>query len=324
MRKTEYKDTYFQFPLFLLRDLMTDKNKSLNNIIRYGLYSFAQKINSNLNEVIRQLMYCYYRKENDLPNDLINLIDSYVDKKLIDLDECYCGFNGTEFNPEEEIKQIQLIFETDSNFMNKAINFYLIRQSYSFIGINGNYQNCIKVGEQIQNSISKGEPMVMINKSQLFKFRDEEKTEFELMQFALNIGIRSIIGEKDFVKTNKQMILCRAFGYISNKHLPKTMPDIYWKYNIRYQYEKVKTELEIGNWNLIFVSNRTHGIYVGFKNKITYDKLSEITEMRKRKNKVEDLKAVKKAAQEKAIKKVQQQRAQQQYNNSATIEQHLK
>ena len=30
-------EKYFQFPLFLMRDLMTDKNKVLNDIIRYGL-----------------------------------------------------------------------------------------------------------------------------------------------------------------------------------------------------------------------------------------------------------------------------------------------
>ena len=37
----EEDKNYFQYPLFLLRDLLTDKHKCLNNIIDYGVYAFA-------------------------------------------------------------------------------------------------------------------------------------------------------------------------------------------------------------------------------------------------------------------------------------------
>jgi hypothetical protein len=295
-------DRYFQFPLFLLRDLTTDKNKALNNIIKYGLYSFGEKINQDLNEVIRQLMYCYYRDTNVLPNDLIKLIDRYVDK-----DEDYNGFNGSEFNPEYETEQLIEIFKTDVNFQAKAIEFYKIRQAYSFMGITGNFENCLSVGKQIQDTIPKGEPMPMINKNQLFEFRDEDKTEIELMQFAVNIAIRSIIGEKAYSKTNKPMILCRAFGYSSIKLIPEAMPELFYKYSKRYHIDKIILKLELGNWNLIFYGNNMRGMYIGFENKITLDKLAETAEMKKDKTKIENLKAAKKAAQEKALIKIKKQ-----------------
>ncbi len=299
-------DRYFQFPLFLLRDLMTDKNKALNNIIRYGLFSFAEKINPNMNEVIRQLMYCYYRDRADMPNDLIKLIDGHVNT-----DEDYNGFNGTEFKPEYETEQLIEIFQSDSKFEAMAIEFYKIRQAYSFIGVTGNYQNCLSVGRQIQANIQKGEPMPMIDKNQLFEYRDSEKTEIELMQFAVNIAIRSIIGEKNYSKTNKEMILCRAFGYKTKNHLPETMPDIFRKYLNRYHIDKVLQKIELGNWNLIFYANNMRGMYIGFKSKISLEKLIEIAEMKREKKKLEDLKAAKKTAQEKVLIKIQQQRTQQ-------------
>ncbi|MEI8274213.1 MAG: hypothetical protein WCG08_16490 [Paludibacter sp.] len=304
-------DRYFQFPLFLLRELMIDKNKALNDIIRYGLYSFAEKINPDLNEVIRQLMYCYYRNRADLPNDLIDLIESYIDTEKLLTDEDYNGFNGTEFNPEFETEQLTEIFQSDSEFEAMAIEFYKIRQAYSFMSITGNYQNCLSVGRQIQANIQKGEPMPMINKSQLFEYRDEDKTEFELMQFAVNIAIRSIIGEKTHSKTNKEMILCRAFGYKTKNHLPETMPHIFRKYLNRYHIDKVLQKIEIGNWNLIFYANNMRGMYIGFKSKISLEKLIEIAEMKREKKKLEDLKQAKKIAQEKVLKKIVLQRTQQ-------------
>jgi len=291
---------------------MTDKKKALNDIVRYGLFAFAEKIKPDINEVIRQLMFCYYRDRKQLTPYLLEMLEYNINDGYLCLDVDYNGFHNTEFNPETETEQLREIFIEDCEFEAKAIEFYKIRQSCTYMGFEGNFNNCLSVGRQIHENIQKGEPMPMIERSLLVKFIDEDKTEFELMQFALNIGIRSIIGEKVYSKTNKQMILCRAFGYISNKHLPETMPEVYWKYNIRYQYEKIKQEIEFGNWNLIFYSDRTRGVYIGFKSKITYDKLADIALMKKTKTKVENLKMIKKTAHEKALIKILQQRTQQQ------------
>lgn len=297
------ENSYFQFPLFLLRDLFKDKNKTLNDILRYGLYSFAEKIQPNIDDVIRQMMYCYYRKQNDLPNKLLKLIEYHIEEGNITIDEDYNGFDGSEFNPDAD-SEIRNLFLEEPNFYNMAFDWYRIQQSYKYFNVNGNYQNAIDVGSKIHSSIPAGEPMPMINKNQLFEFRDKEKTEFELMKFAVNIGIRSIIGKKDFIKTNKQMILCRTFGYKSNNNLPKKMPVLFYKYSKRYQIDKVLQSLELENWNLQFYSNHIRGMYIAFKNKISIDKLAEIAETKKMKNRIQDLKNTKKEATKKALNKI--------------------
>ncbi len=43
----------------------------------------------------------------------------------------------------------------------------------------------------------------MVNLKLIFEFRDSEKSEFDLAQFAGYIAIRSIKGKKPYCKTNK-------------------------------------------------------------------------------------------------------------------------
>lgn len=297
-------DKYFQFPLFLLRDLWTDKHKALNNIIDYGLYYFAVKSKYDKENVARQLIYCYYRERDNLTNDLIVLIDEYAENGQIDIDEGYSGFVSDIKYAETETEQLLQIFETDSDFENKAIEFHKIRQAFKFIGVTGNYYSALRIGKKIHSMIPAGEPMPMVNKHHVFEFRDNDKTELELMLFAANIAIRSIIGTGTHAKTNKAMILCRSFGYKSIKQIPDKMPEVYKKYSNRYHIDKVLQYLMLYNWNLIFYSNNMRGIYVGIKNRISLEELIETAERKKKKNKLQALKAKEKAIKEKVLIKI--------------------
>lgn len=295
----ETNEKYFQFPLFLLRDLIEDKEKTLNNILIYGAYSFSQKLYSNLKATAKQLMYEYYR--GNLPKDLLNSLQSYINEDIIEIDEDFSRFNGNEFNPEVEVEQLLVIWQTNTKFKNRAIEFYKTILAFRFTRIIGNYQNVIDIGEQIKNTINPGEPMPMINKELLFQYRDNDKTEFELIQLACYIGIRSILGKKSYCKTNKPMILCRAFGYSSNKTLPEEMPPLFIKYSNRYHIDRVLKSIELNNWNLHFYSNQMRGLYVGIKNKISLETLVLTAETNKQKNKVEKLKQDKNNAKQKAL-----------------------
>ena len=293
------KEQYFQFPLFLMRDLLENKEQALNNILYYGAYSFSQKLYSDVNAAAKQLMYEYYR--GNLPNDLRNMITKYINDEKIEIDECYYGFSDTVFNPEVEISQLLEIWKTDTGFMNKALEFHKMKLVFNFIGITGNYKYVYDAGAKIHESINPKEPMPMIKKNTLFEYRDNDKTEFELMQLACYIGIRSIIGKKSYCKTNKKMILCRAFGYSSNKNLPEVMPDLYYKYSNRYHIDKVLKSLEFNTWNLHFYSSQMRGLYVGVKNKISLETLVLNAETNKQKNKIQQLNRAKEIARQKAL-----------------------
>lgn len=278
--------TYIQFPLFLMRDIYVDRKKALNSILCVGLYNHSLKIEPNLNSVAKQLMYCYYRKKKDLSSELINSIDSCVENGMLILDEEYCGFNDLEFNPSNEIVQLLNIFEEDSYFESIAVDFYTIRETLRLFNIDGDYLSVLETGKKIYDSMQPKEPMPMININQLLEFRDEDKGEVDLMTFTFNIGIRSIIGSKSYVKTNKDHILCRAFGYSSVKDIPAEKRQLFVKYEIRHHRDKILNLLKIGNWNLLFYSTKMRGMYIAFKDKIELKELISIAEKQKPKNKL--------------------------------------
>lgn len=304
MKKKDYK--YFQFPLFLLRDAFAEREKTFEKIINYGIYNFSKTVNyDDLSAVAKQLMYAYYREQKNLSKYLSNQLDIYIDEGSIDIDEDYNGFNGSEFNPEDAIKQLLQIFETDDKFQRSAIEFYQIKQAYSFLGITGDYYHTIEEGKRIEKTIQEKEPFPNINKDLCFEFHDKDKLEFELALLLAYISIKSILGKKSHCRTNKEMIVCRMFGYASKKHLPDNMKpeilELFKKYSNRYHIDSLLKHLEVDNWNIITYSNHIRGLYVGTKDKISLDSMAKAVEKNKKKNKFAEIKRLKEEARQKAL-----------------------
>ncbi len=298
-------ERYLQFPLCLIRDFFTDKERAINDIITYGIYCYSKKVNYSLEEVSRQVMYGYYR--GGLTHELKRVLERYIVDAQIEIDEDYNGFNGKTFNPETEIEQILHLFEADSNFKALAIEYFQIKEAFEFLEFNRNFDNCLKKGKQIEKQIPLGNPFPMINKELLLNFRKNDKTEFEIAQFLAYISIRSILGTKSYCRTNKAMIVSRMFGYASKNHLPNKMnprlQNLYEKYSNRYHIDKVIQNLEL-NWNIITYSNNIRGLYVANGNKISIDDLVLIAEKKKKQNRVKALKAEKNQAREKALQQL--------------------
>jgi hypothetical protein len=298
-------ERYLQFPLFLIRDFFTDKERAINDIITYGIYCYSKKVNYSLEEVSRQVMYGYYR--GGLTHELKRVLERYIVDAQIEIDEDYNGFNGKTFNPETEIEQILHLFEADSNFKALAIEYFQIKEAYKFLKFNRNFDNCLKKGKQIDKLIPPHDPFPMINMQRLLNFRENAKTEFEIAQFLAYISIRSILGIKFYCRTNKEMIVCRMFGYASKKQLPNQMnpklKELFDKYSNRYHIDKVLQCLEL-NWNIRTYSKNMRGLYVSVKNKISIDNLALIAERKKKINQINALKAEKNQAKEKALQQL--------------------
>lgn len=301
-------EKYFLVPVFMLQELTTKKVKTLNQIIDFGIFNLAKKIKFNgdvddeLYEGARQLMYCYYRKPKSIPNETRSNLMRYIDIGKIGVDEDYNGFSGAEFDPEYELEGLLKVAHTDPIFYGQIIDFGKLKYSYRLLEIKGDMEATIASAEKIQKRLGEKDPMVMINRDHAFNFRDSAKTEFELMTFAIYLGIRSILGKKSDCKTTKQMILARAFGFKDHSELMMNKPKLYDKYNNRYWFDKVLTEIENGNWNIITYSYRMRGLYIGYSKKISLEKLIAKVESKRAKSKVEGLKKKKQLLRDKVIK----------------------
>jgi hypothetical protein len=289
-------ERYFLVPVFLLRGLTSNKEKALNGMIDFGVYNLSKKIKFNgdvddeLYEGARQLMYCYYRRPELIPTEILLKLEHYIDIDKVALDENYNGFDGSNFKPEYELEGLLRVAHTDPIFYDQIIHFGKLKSTFSLLSIDGSMDAAYKNAQEIEKKMGEKEPMVMINRDHAFNFRDSEKSEFELMTFAVYLGIRSILGEKSYCKTTKQMILARAFGFKDHSELMMNKPKLYDKYNNRYWFDKVLAEIENGNWNIITYSYRMRGLYIGYSKKISLEKLIEKVESKRAKSKVEGLK----------------------------------
>ena len=184
-----------------------------------------------------------------------------------------------------------------------------------------NSEEVRKIANDVEQLIEKGEPMPMINIKHLLDYIGRDKSEKEKAQLAAYIAIRSIIGKRQYCKTNKLHIIARMFGYASYKIIPELITqatkELMTKYSNRYHYEKTLQELEL-NWHVVTYGYHVHGLYVGVN--VSLDTLSLAAETRKRKNKLAKLKLEKSDARNKATTIIQQQlNKDEQLNKAAEI-----
>jgi hypothetical protein len=314
-----HRPEYIQFPLIMVRKLFINHKEAIKKIMTYGFYNFSKFISYTIDNVARQIIYSYGCKRSDLSNDLIDAIEGYIKEGKLNIDVK---------NYDSGITELKEIFTTDTSFKTNAIEFYQMHQSFDLFHVPGNIPETLRRGKETDKHIPEKEPFPMINIKLLFKFRDYDKSEFEIAQLAAYIAVRSILGKKPYCRTNKLMIISRMFGYTNhfklfedNLNEKPELYKLYQKYSTRYHIDKVLQELEL-NWNVIYYSKKIKGMYVGMKDEmknISYDSLAVMAEAKKRKNQIQKLKDQKIEARQKAIQQINlaaiQQKQQQQYDS---------
>ena len=275
---TEQKARYFQYPLFLIRDLLKDKKKCLNNIMCYGIYHYAEtKINIDKQNMYRQTIYDFYK--GVLPESIQNRLNDYIDSKQLTYDDYYKGFCNGRFDPEREIEDLTSILEKDLDLFADIEQWYRIRQTFEFFGIEGDMLSTYNKGREIDRYATDIEQKhyPMFNKKLLFEYRDKEKSVYELEVLAVVCGMNSILGEGVFFPTNKNLIFSRAYGYDdinqlrADKHTAEEF-NARWKVKDgelnEYRSNKILNHIEAGEWNLYRYSENMRGMYIAYKNKI--------------------------------------------------------
>lgn len=286
---------YVQFPLFLLNKVHLERKSGLNEILSFGIYYYSKRFKVELYDVARQIVYENYRGKL---SKLIRQELSAIESTYLGGDADYYGFSGSEFEPTDEIEELLGIMEQNEKLKLLCIEFYqvhLARESLPVENIpaKGMTERTILAAKQIEKATPKNEPLPMVNVKQIFDFRDNDRSEFDVMQFAANIAIRSILGTKRFCKTNKLHILCRMLGYSSVKFMPE-QPDaqieiLFNKYSHRYHMDKLLDKLQL-NWGVLVYSNNMRGMYVGLSSSITMNELAVEAEKRKSSFQKEQLK----------------------------------
>ena len=299
----ENDEKYVQFPLSLLPDIISKKEETIEKIIHYGIYRFSTTRIYDIQVSTKQFLYCYYREKDSLTEYLIETIESYISNETLLLDEDYNGFRGKKFDPTFEIEQLEKIFEKDLCFKNKILEFYQIYIACVYFEVEKNCQNYLMVGKEMQNQVKQNEPILSVKIKLLLDFKNNYKSEDELLVLVGYLAIRSILGERQYVVTNKKHILSRMMGLASSTFPSQTFDDnisaIYSRFIKRHHIDKLIKTLEL-DWYIATYARNTRGMYISMVNKVPIEKLAMIAEERKIKTRTKKLKQSKIDAETKA------------------------
>jgi hypothetical protein len=309
MNKKEIK--YLQFPLSMLPEIVFNTQATIKKIVYYGIYHYSkiilEKKEVDIEKALKQFLYFFYRKKEFLTDRLIQKMERYISEETLILDMEYNGFRNETFNPESEINSLMVIIQMDSDFKFEILELYWIYSSSCFFNFEKriNPKQILKIGSQVYSEIKPKEPLVSCKLDHLEDYYKNEKDENEKIQLVSFLAIKSILGaKKPWVKTNKNHIVCRMIGYSSVKELPNKFSENEYKlfntYSHRYHIDKLISKLEL-NWRIVVYGKNMKGICIGLKDSITLEKLVFEAEKNREKNRIIDLKNLKRDAELKAL-----------------------
>ncbi len=155
----------------------------------------------------------------------------------------------------------------------------LMKAAGGFFGITyGDPKANYKAGKMIYENLEEKAPMTGINKDVCFDFYKNEKTPDEIAVLLAFLAVKSIVGNKAYVKTSNEFIIARMGGYSSIKDVPKQMPKMLEKYSTRRRLQRIKTDLQISWFVNIYSKKTMRGMYVSLESTFTLEKLIDTAE----------------------------------------------
>jgi len=279
---TPIESKFLRFPIKMLPSIIIEKEEALKKMILYGIYEYAKRNkessihNYKLENILGDFIYKYHQME--LTKSLNNKINALIENgKFEPLVDYRSFFDGKIW--KGDIEPLHKIVEQDIALKDEILDFWCITQSAKFFNIDKmDADSCISIGQDCENLLLEKEPPTGLNIDIALDFLKNVKTEYEWIQLTAFLAVKSIMGSKEHCMIYKENLLYRMLGFmeVDGVVLDKRENEFYNKYFARYQYDKLKIELQYA-WNLLFVGAKgLKGNIVGFKNKVTREKLMQI------------------------------------------------
>lgn len=103
-----------------------------------------------------------------------------------------------------------LEFGNENQRMKEAAHFFNIKF--------GNIERVMQKAKEIHDSVKKGTPFASVRLKMLWDYYDNPKKETDIACFRAFCAIKSILGNKEYIKTNKSLVIARMFGLIDSKN----------------------------------------------------------------------------------------------------------
>lgn len=121
-------------------------------------------------------------------------------------------------------------------------------------------------------------PITGITKEMFFEYRDEVKTEKEYLTLLAFLALKSILGNKPYIKLGNDFFISRIDGHLK-KAAPGKISKEVKKWSSDYKLQRLKSEL-IQSWGLVHYGIKTRGFYISFE--LNLFQLAEVAEQKRR------------------------------------------
>ncbi len=256
------------FPLFLVFKIHISPKEAINDILNYGIVQYSKQFNyvnelstyettvSDLFNVYRQVVYAYY--QDKLCFGIDKWINELIDEELFAPNFDYKGFTPDGFEVYEEIDDLVYSWSEDADKQQVCIRFYQMSLAMNSLALTGNlaqiWQNYVRVVETVDHfeKIHGKDALVSVKTELIMDFYKNDKVVEEYELFSAYCAVKSILGQKKYISTNKQFIALRMLGAKNAKVLkayydkPTTengekfrITAVYDKYLKRYHADKL-------------------------------------------------------------------------------------
>ncbi|WP_158991679.1 hypothetical protein [Mucilaginibacter sp. L196] len=265
-------DKYGLCSLCLIRKLHINPKEAITAILHNAISNYAIRVVSNGDAVLNCVIYDYYN--NNLSPGLNNWFEGFIKAKQFNPDKGLRGFNGEAFDPSFERKELAEVALCYPDFEMVCIEYYQFKKAMQALNLAGDITAIINNAKIINEQILKYEDRFgkdatfMVKIETLLQFNNDDKIIYEFELLAAFVGIKSIIGKKDFCSTTKSFIVMRMVGAKSQVALQESLnnpaiSNVYERYNKRYHFDKLLIELQKSN----FISAKI-GMAVGVKSRL--------------------------------------------------------
>jgi hypothetical protein len=151
-----------------------------------------------------------------------------MNKKLIYMNFPVSFLEGAFENIKETVDNIMdyAVYKHSQN-LDFGTELERMKSASSFFNITfGNIENSIAVAKKSMRTKNLKTPNVSINIDILWDYYKNPKNEFDIACFCAFCAIKSIIGNNEYAKTNKSLIIARMFGLSECKE-PEQAPETF-------------------------------------------------------------------------------------------------
>lgn len=292
------KHRYLQFPLSYLRDAFDDTKATMKRCMVFGIYNYAQKLPADPDRIAWQIIYELYRGK--LPTGIL----AEIEKTASELGQLDPPFDSTgAWEPKaDEVQELKQAFDSNVKLFELAAEYWRVHEALRFMGLSADKEYILCEGKRLLHAYQPGDPMPMLKASTLLEFNQQDKTEYDVAELCMYAAIRSSIGKKDYIRTNRLHLVARMFGYAGKNQVPESKPALYRKYLNRYHFDKVLAALR-DNWGIVQYAHHTRGMYLA-AGKMSLENLALKAESSKQAYKAKQRKAATTAARDRALEQL--------------------